>query len=222
MRTLFSAGASNSIRIISRVGQNHVYMRHIRFFADNHHHQTYGTYNQTYSIFCRWFIKHTVFFADVSTNIRYLKSNIQYILQTVNQTHGTFCRWIIKHTVFFADVSSNIRYFLQMFHQTYGIFLQMVYQTYGIFADVSSNIRYFLSNIRYFLQMFHQTYGIFCRWFIKHTVFLQMFHQTYGIIIKHPVSFADGSSNIRYSSSNIRYFLQMFHQTYGTFPEGAD
>ena len=149
MRTLFSAGASNSIRIISRVGQNHVYMRHIRFFADNHHHQTYGTYNQTYSIFCRWFIKHTVFFADVSTNIRYLKSNIQYILQTVNQTHGTFCRWIIKHTVFFADVSSNIRYFLQM-----------VYQTYGIFADVSSNIRHY-----------NQTSGIFRRWFIKHTVF---------------------------------------------------
>ena len=207
MRTLFSAGASNSIRIISRVGQNHVYMRHIRFFADNHHHQTYGTYNQTYSIFCRWFIKHTVFFADVSTNIRYLKSNIQYILQTVNQTHGTFCRWIIKHTVFFADVSSNIRYFfadglsniwyfcrcfikhtvLFIKHTVFfadvssniRYFLQMVYQTYGIFADVSSNIRHY-----------NQTSGIFRRWFIKHTVFF----------IKHTVLFADVSSNIRYFS----------------------
>jgi hypothetical protein len=43
-------------------------------------HQTYGTFYQTYGIFCRCFIKHTVFFADGLSNIRY------------------FCRCFIKHT----------------------------------------------------------------------------------------------------------------------------
>jgi hypothetical protein len=54
-----------------------------------------GTFHQTYSVYCRWFIKHTVLFADGLSNTRYLSSNIR----NFHQTYGIFCRWFIKHTV---------------------------------------------------------------------------------------------------------------------------